>query len=137
MTAPVDTSCAGAGTCPLCGGANGCPMASTGLHRGTCWCAWVEMPAELLGAVPEAARGRACICHGCVARFRRSRAWRPVAGPGDVYLDAAGRMVFTARYHLRRGYCCGNGCLHCPYDADGAPRPGALAEAAGPDPQPA
>jgi hypothetical protein len=25
-------------------------------------------------------------------------------------------MVFTRAYHLKRGYCCGNGCLHCPYN---------------------
>ena len=32
----------------------------------------------------------------------------------DYYLDA-GLMVLTARYHLRRGYCCEQGCRHCPY----------------------
>lgn len=32
----------------------------------------------------------------------------------DYYLDA-GLMVLTARYHLRRGYCCDQGCRHCPY----------------------
>ncbi|WP_245802663.1 DUF5522 domain-containing protein [Belliella pelovolcani] len=35
--------------------------------------------------------------------------------PGDYYLNENGLMVFTAQYHLRRGYCCGNGCRHCPY----------------------
>ena len=25
-------------------------------------------------------------------------------------------MVFTARYHLRRGYCCEHNCRHCPYE---------------------
>jgi Family of unknown function (DUF5522) len=25
-------------------------------------------------------------------------------------------MVFTSAYHRRRGYCCGTGCRHCPYD---------------------
>lgn len=34
--------------------------------------------------------------------------------PGDVYFDR-GLMVFTAAFHLRRGYCCANGCRHCPY----------------------
>lgn len=37
-----------------------------------------------------------------------------VAGE-DYYLER-GFLVFTARYHLRRGYCCGSGCRHCPYD---------------------
>ncbi|WP_345239646.1 DUF5522 domain-containing protein [Nibrella saemangeumensis] len=24
-------------------------------------------------------------------------------------------LVFTAAYHLKRGYCCKSGCRHCPY----------------------
>ena len=32
----------------------------------------------------------------------------------DFYTEGAA-VVFTARYHLRRGYCCENGCRHCPY----------------------
>jgi hypothetical protein len=23
--------------------------------------------------------------------------------------------VFTEHYHLKRGFCCGNGCKNCPY----------------------
>jgi Family of unknown function (DUF5522) len=38
----------------------------------------------------------------------------PALQDGDFYLED-GRMVFTAAYHLRRGYCCGNRCRHCPY----------------------
>ena len=26
-----------------------------------------------------------------------------------------GFKVFTEEYHLKRGYCCKNGCRHCPY----------------------
>ncbi len=37
-----------------------------------------------------------------------------LAKAGDFYLEA-GRMVFTATYHLRRGYCCASRCRHCPY----------------------
>ncbi|WP_220273403.1 DUF5522 domain-containing protein [Pontibacter diazotrophicus] len=33
----------------------------------------------------------------------------------DYYLNEQGLMVFTAKYHLKRGYCCQNGCKHCPY----------------------
>ena len=33
---------------------------------------------------------------------------------GDFYLEG-GCMVFTAAYHLRRGFCCGSQCRHCPY----------------------
>jgi len=38
----------------------------------------------------------------------------PALQAGDFYLEGE-RMVFTADYHLRRGYCCGNRCRHCPY----------------------
>jgi hypothetical protein len=31
------------------------------------------------------------------------------------YINEEGLFVFTAQYHLEKGYCCGNGCLHCPY----------------------
>lgn len=34
----------------------------------------------------------------------------------DYYLDQHGNTVFTEAYHLKRGTCCGNNCLHCPYD---------------------
>jgi hypothetical protein len=33
----------------------------------------------------------------------------------DEYYLENGLMVFTERYHLRRGKCCGSGCRHCPY----------------------
>lgn len=42
----------------------------------------------------------------------------------DYYLDNFGRLVFTEHYHLQRGYCCGNGCRHCPYNYINVPQPG-------------
>ncbi len=33
----------------------------------------------------------------------------------DYYMDPKGYRVITASYLARRGYCCGNGCRHCPY----------------------
>jgi ribosomal protein L11 methylase PrmA len=33
----------------------------------------------------------------------------------DFYYSPDGNMVFTEAYHLKRGYCCGSGCRHCPY----------------------
>lgn len=33
----------------------------------------------------------------------------------DYYYNEQGLLVFTAKYHLKRGYCCQNGCRHCPY----------------------
>jgi hypothetical protein len=38
----------------------------------------------------------------------------PLVENEDYYLDQ-GLMVLTAGYHLRRGYCCEQGCRHCPY----------------------
>lgn len=35
--------------------------------------------------------------------------------PDDFYLTPEGYRVFTAKYLLKRGYCCKNGCRHCPY----------------------
>ncbi len=32
----------------------------------------------------------------------------------DYYIENT-YYVFTAWHHLRRGYCCKNGCRHCPY----------------------
>jgi len=32
----------------------------------------------------------------------------------DFY-EENGIMIMTKEYHLRRGYCCENGCRHCPY----------------------
>ena len=31
------------------------------------------------------------------------------------YLDN-GRVIMTEVYHKERGYCCGSGCKHCPYE---------------------
>ncbi|MBX7107366.1 MAG: hypothetical protein K1X61_01835 [Chitinophagales bacterium] len=33
----------------------------------------------------------------------------------DYYVNSDGLFVFTAAYHLKRGFCCKSGCLHCPY----------------------
>jgi len=41
---------------------------------------------------------------------------KPKLLPNDFYYDKDGRMVMTEEYHRRRGRCCGNGCLHCPYE---------------------
>jgi hypothetical protein len=38
----------------------------------------------------------------------------PTLGPEDYYMEGS-NLVFTAAYHLKRGYCCDSGCRHCPY----------------------
>ena len=35
----------------------------------------------------------------------------------DIHYYLEGdRVIFTEKYHIQRGQCCGNGCRHCPYD---------------------
>ena len=33
----------------------------------------------------------------------------------DYYFSPEGYMVFTEKYHKDRGFCCENGCMHCPF----------------------
>ena len=35
--------------------------------------------------------------------------------PDDFYNSPDGYIIFTEKYLLKRGYCCQNGCKHCPY----------------------
>lgn len=41
----------------------------------------------------------------------------------EFYYNDQGLMVLTEKYHLERGYCCGNGCKHCPYHYINVPEP--------------
>ncbi|MGZ3897582.1 MAG: DUF5522 domain-containing protein [Flavisolibacter sp.] len=41
----------------------------------------------------------------------------------DFYFNEEGLLTFTAHYLLERGYCCGNGCRHCPYRYEAVPEP--------------
>lgn len=41
----------------------------------------------------------------------------------DFYYNEQGFMVLTAHYLSARGYCCGNGCRHCPYGYETVPEP--------------
>ncbi len=41
----------------------------------------------------------------------------------DYYFNEDGYIVLTEKYHLNKGFCCGNGCKHCPYDYEAVPEP--------------
>ena len=41
----------------------------------------------------------------------------------DFYYNEQGLMVLTETYHLERGYCCGNGCRHCPFEYERVSEP--------------
>jgi|CZKL01.1.fsa_nt_gi hypothetical protein len=71
--------------------------------------------------------------------LERTNATAPALEPEEYYFDGP-YMVFTETYHLKRGYCCGSGCRHCPYGyaqvgsiqgADAPVPPDAPPEAAG------
>jgi hypothetical protein len=34
----------------------------------------------------------------------------------ELYYLENGKVVFTPKYHIERGYCCGSVCRHCPYE---------------------
>ena len=40
---------------------------------------------------------------------------QPALVEGEDFYREGAAIVFTARYHLKRGYCCESGCRHCPY----------------------
>ncbi|MBL4706419.1 MAG: hypothetical protein JKY54_17965 [Flavobacteriales bacterium] len=40
--------------------------------------------------------------------------------PEDFYLNEEGFIVFTEKFHLKRGHCCKSGCKHCPFGYDKA-----------------
>ncbi len=41
----------------------------------------------------------------------------------DYYFNEDGFIVLTEKYHFEKGYCCGNGCKHCPYNYESVPEP--------------
>lgn len=45
-----------------------------------------------------------------------------VEGADFIYNDE-GYIVLTEKYHLERGFCCGNGCINCPYQYERVPEP--------------
>ncbi|MGA9716815.1 MAG: DUF5522 domain-containing protein [Acidobacteriaceae bacterium] len=47
---------------------------------------------------------------------------RPVQGE-DFYWEGP-YMVFTEAWHLKRGYCCGSACRHCPFNHENVPNNG-------------
>lgn len=48
---------------------------------------------------------------------------QPLTEGEDYTVLKDGRLVFTRSYLLRRGFCCGNGCLNCPYEYINVPEP--------------
>jgi hypothetical protein len=34
----------------------------------------------------------------------------------SYFYEEDGKKVMTEEFHIDRGFCCGNGCRHCPYE---------------------
>ncbi|MBI1835660.1 MAG: hypothetical protein HYR91_00190 [Flavobacteriia bacterium] len=43
---------------------------------------------------------------------------KPKLEEDEFYMSPEGYIIFTEKYHLKRGYCCKSGCKHCPYGFD-------------------
>ena len=97
---------------------------ANGTEELSCWC--TELPHVGVVASPD----QDCLCPECLAvaierlksggRNKDLTTKRGVSSPpslveGDDYYVEGAAIVFTASYHLRRGYCCENRCRHCPY----------------------
>jgi len=96
--------------CSKCGAGFHCG-AQSGTH---CWCD--DRPK--LSPVAE----WDCLCPACLGDAIAQQHSQPRRSlvEGEDYYAEGGLIVFTARYHLRRGYCCGSGCRHCPYQRSSA-----------------
>jgi hypothetical protein len=97
----------------MCGEGFGCGINNDSAK--SCWCN--DLPRV------EIVDGLDCCCPKCLARIVQEEE-RASEDTGDLpsqliegvdyYLEGS-TLVFTALYHLRRGYCCESGCRHCPY----------------------
>ncbi len=95
-------------SCERCGNEFNCEAESIT----NCWCTEVQMPPALRTKI--ASLYNDCLCAACLQQLAEVAVAPPVQGD-DYYFNEQGRVVFTAAFLKRRGYCCGSGCLHCPY----------------------
>jgi hypothetical protein len=88
-------------------------------------------------------RQRSCLCPDCLAEALQQKVQQITTDilekrrPNDVaklyfkpsrkmidgidFYRESGRYVMTEWYHLKRGYCCGSKCRHCPYGHENVP----------------
>lgn len=95
--------------------------------QANCWC-------DALPHVPlVASEDQGCLCPKCLGEAisrlnsrqfeatdassltKTHKTLQPSLIEGEDYYCEGAMIVFTARYHLRRGYCCESSCRHCPY----------------------
>ena len=49
--------------------------------------------------------------------------WNKKDEQDDELYIAGGFVALRKEFLLQRGYCCGNGCVNCPYDYKAVPEP--------------
>ena len=119
--------------CSKCGSRFDCGVESSK----PCWC--MDYPSVL---VPE--EGADCLCPDCLSKAIQpqvkhitqailagerendvvdlySKRVRKLIEGIDYYQEGP-YMVLTEWHHLKRGYCCGNRCRHCPYNHENVPK---------------
>ncbi|MBL7779430.1 MAG: cysteine-rich CWC family protein [Chitinophagales bacterium] len=50
-----------------------------------------------------------CLCSKCLVAIKLEYEQMP------LFYTEHGYYVMTVKHHLKRGFCCKNGCRHCPY----------------------
>jgi len=63
--------------CPRCGEPNECAPARSGDFATPCWCTSVAVRHDVLATLPEADRGRACLCRNCATTPPAAEAGSP------------------------------------------------------------
>jgi len=90
-----------------------------------CQCYTVALSAETKDFLSKTSYD--CLCRNCLIKTElaikaASRYTFPKHSimfiDGLHYYKENGNWVFTELYHTLRGYCCKNGCRHCPYGFD-------------------
>ncbi len=61
-----------------------------------------------------ASRGWAQIVERMKIKLKKESKTEKLVEGVDYYFEND-FMVFTENFHLKRGYCCSNGCRHCPF----------------------
>ena len=52
-------------TCPACGASNQCSLADPRTATQDCWCYGVEIDPQVIEALPDELRDKACLCPRC------------------------------------------------------------------------
>tara|TARA_B110001454_G_C12723234_1_gene436028 strand:+ start:4488 stop:4772 length:285 start_codon:yes stop_codon:yes gene_type:complete len=91
--------------CERCGQSFGCGANN---NDKKCWC--MDLP--VVTTIPS--QYKDCLCSSCLKELAVKKSDTDLTEGEDYYIER-GQFVFTEKYHLKKGECCGNGCRHCPY----------------------